>query len=72
MNKNLTVTAGKGKSKKQAVQGVQVFQQGNEFLFNYQTVNQPRDVEIEFLKLFRNKFVDELEQLNRVLENLPD
>lgn len=72
MPDNIKINSGKGKGKPQAVQGIQVFLQGQEFLFNYQTVNPTRDEEIEYLKSFRNRFVGELEQLNNVLGNISE
>jgi len=71
MNENLSVVSGKGKGKKQEVQGVSVFKKKNEFVFNYNTALDPQPDEIELLKVFRNRFVDELEKLNFALGHIP-
>lgn len=69
MNVNLNVVSKKSKSGKQEVQGIIVNKMNGEFVFNYNTSKDPQEHEIECLKNFRNKFVDELKQLNDALEN---
>lgn len=71
MGNNLNVVLGKGKGKKQEVQGVTVFKKNNEFIFNYNTALDPQPDEIELLKVFRNRFIDELEKLNIALGHIP-
>lgn len=64
---SISVVSKKQKSGKQQVQGVVVAMKGKELVFNYNTTRDPESDEIELLRLFRNRFVDELEQLNTVL-----
>ena len=72
MLKGMNVISLKSKGKMQAVQGVIVHQEKGKFVFNYNTLKDPRPSDIEFLRQFRNRFVDELEKLNAVLQHLPD
>lgn len=70
MKSLLNVISKKGKGREQEVQGVIVMKEKGEFVFNYNTTIDPRPEDIELLKLFRNRFVNELEQLNNALNNI--
>lgn len=72
MKVDLNVVSVGKKGASQEVLGVMVTKIGVEFGFNYSTAIDPRPVDIELLKNFRNKFVDELEDLNKLLKDLPD
>jgi len=68
---DLKVVSKGSKSGKQEVQGVIVNKINGEFLFNYNTALDPQPEQMELLKDFRNRFVDELNQLNDVLGRVP-
>ncbi len=72
MFKGMNVVSLKAKGMKQQVQGIIVHKEKGEFVFNYNTYTDPRPADIEFLRQFRNRFVDELGKLNDVLSHLPD
>lgn len=66
---DLKVQSMKGKGKTQAILGVSVFKVNNEFQFNFSTALDPRDCDIEVLKNFRNKFIEEIEKTNIILKH---
>jgi len=68
---NLHVVSKGKKGQRQEVQGIIVNKMNGEFIFNYNTSKDPLPEELEVLKVFRNKFVDELEKLNKVLGHCP-
>lgn len=72
MADNINVIPMGKKGARQEVRGVVVNKIGKEFVFNYQTSLDPAPEDIEFLKIFRNRFVGELEQLNKVLGHITD
>ena len=71
MSDNLRVVSERGKGTKQEVQSVMVMKEGNEWLFNFSTNMDPRPGDMEYLKIFRNSFVDELKKLNDVFGGMP-
>ena len=71
MSNNLTVVSEKRKGKVQEIQSLSVIRINNEFQFNFSTALDPRPEEIEFLRDFRNDFVDKLDQLNIILGLIP-
>ena len=68
----INIVSKKGKGMKQEVQGVIVHRKKKEFVFNYNTAKDPDPGDIELLRVFRNRFVDELEKLNKALGRIPD
>ena len=64
---NLRVVSMKKSGGMQEVQGIIVNKDKGEFVFNYNTSQDPADVDLELLKIFRNRFVEELEKLNKAL-----
>ena len=72
MKLNLNIVSANKKGSPQEVLGVIVNKIGNEFIFNYSTALDPRPVDVELLKNFRNKLVYELEDLNKLLRDIPD
>ena len=66
-NVNLKLVSKGKKDGKQEVQGVIVQKMKGVFEFNYQTAKDPMPEELEFLKDFRNRFVEHLERLNFLL-----
>lgn len=64
LNDNLKILSSRVKGKSQEVQGVMVHKIAGEFEFNFQTAQDPKPEEIEMLKEFRNKFVNDLIALN--------
>lgn len=64
---NLNITSKGKRDGIQEVQGVIVQKMGKEFVFNYNTALDPSSDDLDYLKDFRNRFVNELEQLNAVL-----
>ncbi len=69
---NLKIISTRVKGKSQEVQGVMVQNIGGKFEFNFQTAQDPKPEEIEMLKEFRNKFVNDLTALNENLKFLKD
>lgn len=66
---NTTVAKG-GKGRPQEVQGIMVVKQKGDFLFHFNTSLSPEEEENELLRNFRNKFIQELVQLNYDLRQL--
>lgn len=72
MKGNLHVISKGSKGGRQEVQGVIVNKMKNDFVFNYNTAQDPAPEEIELLRDFRNLFIDELVKLNNVLGHIPE
>lgn len=68
----INIASKKKKEGRQEIQGVIVTRENGEFIFNYNTSKDPAPDEMDILKMFRNRFVDELKQVNDVLGRIPD
>jgi len=67
---NLNVVSKNKSGGVQQVEGVIVNMVNGEFVFNYNTSQDPAPDDLELLKNFRNLVVDELEKLNTIFKTL--